>query len=213
MPPRRRPQPGRVENPATGIINNYVNGRSYNNFLSDLEFLNERQHELMVRFLQLYPGVHDQLDISSSAEQEFIMNELWNQFRVNQEIDLLSIATTARNSFRSENEPERRIRRRIDFDSAGVRQLPARTPEFIESSLARINESDDCSICLNSLSNNPVCMMYCGHVFHCHCVRQWGRGCPLCRDNVTVVIDDNVQLRPGFGNSEINYLKKITGNG
>lgn len=64
------------------------------------------------------------------------------------------------------------------------------TPERILASLAIRNGSGaDCSVCYNTMENQEIVALHCGHIFHHVCLQQWittGRGqtCPLCRSRI-----------------------------
>ena len=52
-------------------------------------------------------------------------------------------------------------------------------------------ESAQCSICLEPLSDSPPVTLDCDHKFHADCIVKWFRGpnqqCPMCRGNPTQI--------------------------
>lgn len=67
------------------------------------------------------------------------------------------------------------VTRRVDLE-------PVRPP--LRTAPGRTIETDDCSICLDTLASNPSQTLHCGHQFHQECVTQWlkrSSQCPICR--------------------------------
>ncbi len=59
------------------------------------------------------------------------------------------------------------------------------------SSLANVpvRGSNDCTICFDAVDLNAsnACLLHCGHVFHCQCIRKWvavKASCPVCSASI-----------------------------
>lgn len=53
-----------------------------------------------------------------------------------------------------------------------------------------IKTEDSCSICLDDVVCDDVCMIDCKHIYHGHCIRKWyndNNMCPICRNTITTL--------------------------
>ena len=67
-----------------------------------------------------------------------------------------------------------------------------------------------CSICLNKLNNSIE--LNCKHTFCRSCIKKWyekSKSCPMCRDIITISMDNNYNLRRKNHQFCVNSLKKM----
>ena len=70
-----------------------------------------------------------------------------------------------------------------------------------------------CSICLNTLNYNSL-QLNCKHTFCRSCIKKWyekstSKTCPMCREIITVSMDNNYNLRRKNHQFCVNSLKKF----
>lgn len=80
----------------------------------------------------------------------------------------------------------------------GIKVVPAPNPV---PAITSASYPGECAICLVSVVGEGCRLTKCGHIFHCGCINEWNKNCPICRGptNSMYKVDIPEGFTTGFG--------------
>lgn len=69
-----------------------------------------------------------------------------------------------------------------------IAKLQNKKETFIPCAISEIEYDNNCSICLNTLLENPITKLSCKHTYHIKCLElslKYSDKCPVCRENIS----------------------------